>query len=155
MARYDIETFLGAVEAHLKANLSDALTAVTTEKGDGLTLEPVSSDGYFIQTLDERVTNYNPYIYIGATEAPEVTANGPAQSKTYRVSVVLVIANSGGDANLWKRMCRYQSAIESVFANAWDRIAKGPKVTFDSAINPVEPQYHMQQVGIQVRVTIA
>jgi len=155
MAQYDIETFLGAVEEYLKANLSAALTAVTAEKGDSLTLKPVPSDGYFIQTLNERVANYDPYVYIGANESPEVLSNGPAQAKTYRVNVALVIANSGEDSNLWKRMYRYQRAIEDVFAGAWDRIAKGPKVTFDGVIDPLEPQYHLQQVGIRVRVTIA
>lgn len=152
---YGIEQVIGLIKSYVEDRLPGRLEQIDSEMNDGITLIVPSAAAYFIQTLNERATNYNPFIFIGFTDPPEVSTAGPDRVKIYRIKIALVIANSGGDANLWKRLLRYQHAFDEIFAAGWDKILRGfSRVELDGVIDPAPPEYPNQQVGIQIRVTI-
>jgi hypothetical protein len=151
---FDIESLLASVESFTKANLHPKLDAISSEKGDGLVLKPIADKAYFIQTLNEQVANYDPYVYIGITDPPQVSVNGPAIARTYTVNVALVIADSGQDRSLWKRLSRYQRAFEEIFRDGWGRTGGGQRLTAEGYIFPLPPEERKQQVGVILKVTI-
>lgn len=122
-ALYDIETLLGDLETHLKANLGTALTAINTEKNDGITCENIDSDAYYFQYLGKTLANKNLFLLYGI-ESMTSNGIGPGSVKTYTISVVIVHSDSGNDKNLVKRLLRYQRALTSVLETGWSAIRK-------------------------------
>lgn len=133
MARYDIETFCSDLDTFLKANLNAKLLQLDSEKNDGITLLPVGASSYFFQTLNDTVTNYNPFIYYGVDQV-QTEGIGPATRRAYSIDIVLCFTDSGGDAPgvVAKRLFRYSRALEEIFLENWRSIGSAPKIKLQS-----------------------
>lgn len=137
MAALDIEAILERVEAQIKARLTSKLESITTEKGDGVSLPGVETDAYFCQALDERVTNYDPFIFYGV-ENVESQGQGPYTAKAYSIFVLVVYGDKSNDDKLSTRLFRYQRAIEEIFADEW--VIKGQVKSKVQTIPPTQFQ---------------
>ena len=78
-----------------------------------------------MQSLDESVANYDPTIFYGVESSPSVSQYG-ATSKTVNVEVSVIIADSQ-DKNIYKRLFRYQRAIEEVINENYVQLKLGSK----------------------------
>ena len=115
---YKIENFIYDLEANLKANLTSYIDAINTANGDSL-LEAFADESYFIQTLDERVANYNQFIILQAGNPALNSGLGGAVALTYPLAVYLSFDAGNSDVGA-KRLFRYLDALmECVMENFW------------------------------------
>lgn len=150
----DIEQIVGKLADYFKAQLETKLTEIAADKGDGLVVPvPNALSAYFIQTLNESVANFDPYVYIGIIDkiASDSLRLGSAQD--IPIEVAIVIADAGTDANMWKKLFRYQRALKEIFELGWNKNAVGPTGTLDSYILSL-PELGRHQVGIQIHIQL-
>jgi hypothetical protein len=87
------------------------LTALDAEKADGIVMRPVDARAYFLQELNSRVANFNPFILYGITNIearPHITGT----AGIYTINVALIVADYGNDLNIVKKMMRYSRALK-------------------------------------------
>lgn len=137
MARvYDLESLLTDLEALFKANLNNKIASIDNEKPNSLGLKPVVDEAYFLQTLNERAVNVDPFILYGVEDI-QSTGLGPATQSSFQISVVLALADHGEEMNTTYRMFRYQRAIREVLEENWNESTNGVKLTVTSLV-PVQ-----------------
>ena len=116
MPIFDLESLLTIIETYIKANLNDKITKINAEKaslGFSPNLDaPLIKDDAFFLTLDDRVSNFNPYIYYGIGPSSVDAIRGKAAKRPVVFMYVIHNAISGDDA--YKRMLRYIRALEEV-----------------------------------------
>lgn len=157
--RYDIELFLSDVETYLKANLNTKLTAINAEKADSITLKPVDDAAYFCQSLNDSVTNYNPFVYYGV-DSIESNGIGPATSNGYKVEVAIVVSDQGESLDVNKRiMFRYHRALTELFQEGYASVARGVKIKVQSLV-PISVQLmnssaEARAIGVTLDFTLA
>lgn len=122
-ARYDLERLFADLETHLKANLGAELTALNTEKNDGITLVDIEQTAYFLQYLGDRIANFDNFIFYGLDESV-TNAVGPGGIKIYNIHVVVVLSDTGNDPYIVKRLLRYQRALTTLLERDWAAIRK-------------------------------
>lgn len=126
MAVKDVETILDQIETFLKANLGTKIVEINTEKADGITLATVDTDAYFMQTLNNKITNYNPFIFYGVADSNS-EGIGPATSRRYTFNVVIVAIDSGQDDNIGRIMLRYNRIFRELFEKNWAEISRSDR----------------------------
>lgn len=144
--KYDLESMLYDIEAFLKSKLNDQINSVSAEKGDGLSLDNIGDNAYAVQTMDNKVMNYEDFVYIGCTDIRTI-GNGPSTAKDYGIVCMIV---SGGKMNQLqnvKRMFRYGRALERTFELNWDRIGTH-RVKFN--IESIPPQEYQNINGTKM-----
>lgn len=159
MAQYDIESVLGDIKTFLLANLNTQISALNTEKNDGITLKTVNSGAYHLQFLEDRVDLADPTLLYGESDEPIVNSIGPGTAITYFVGVWLVLADSGADPTIVTRLFRYRRALKDVFKAYWDAFAKEHKmkITMSSptpAFKDMETGYSGRLIGVKISLTI-
>lgn len=115
---YDLEDILVDLKAALVANLNTKIAAIGTIKGDSLSAPTIDSDAYFLQSLGEKVANFNPFIFYGVSDI-RADGIGPRAIKNYVLQVVLCIQDFDQDGGMSNRMFRYGRAIEEVLEENW------------------------------------
>lgn len=151
--KYDIETYLLQIQDYLQTNLNTEVAAINTEKDDDIVLKTISNSAYFIQTLNDTVANYNPYILIGIDDI-QASPIGPATVKTLTFSIVVVMQDSIEDLYIGRRVLRYGRVLEDLFNRGFNKIF--PHVTFNVqslvpiAITAVNSNDPYRAVGVQV-----
>lgn len=131
MSKYDIESFLDDLAQHMKDNLSSKLESISNEKDDGIILDPIVDQAFFLQSMDGEITNYDPFIVYGIDDVA-VTGIGPMSAKSYKISVLVVKADNGLDVNITKRMLRYLRALEEIFQESFSEIGNKVKLRINS-----------------------
>lgn len=150
--KFDAEDILVEIQTYLQANLNTKIAEINSEKNDSITLNSVSTDAYFLQTLNDSIANFDPYILIGLDDMPSVGI-GPATLKTLTFTVVLVLADTQ-DLLIGRRMLRYGRALEEIFNEGFQRIL--PFVSFKVnslvpiAITSVNSNDPYRAVGVEV-----
>ena len=122
---YEIEDFLTDLEAYYKANLNTAITAKNTAKGDTL-LSSLNNSAFFIQTLDERVANYDPFFMIQAGNATLDDSVRGSAVETYPVAVMIALANTNLSDKTAARIFRYNSILKDLALKGFWKVAKKP-----------------------------
>jgi hypothetical protein len=157
-AKYDIEKLLTDFQTFLVANLSAKLAAITTEKGDSLTLAVPVSGAYFIQTMKDKEAVYDPYVHIAAVDVENIPAQG-ALAKIYTVNIMIVVADEGQDPNLVKRMFRYLRALEELFTQNFTATRADVKLLVDSIVPVPLTEFgsgnFFKATGVSIRVALA
>ena len=147
---YDIESLLTDIETILKASLSAKLTAITTEKGDSITLTAVNNSAY-VYDLDDKEMNYDPFILMFPM-GPESEGIGPATIETITININLFLNDNANDQNIYKKMFRYQRAIKEVIQTNFQRgygklsIQALPVLSWQSS--PTSQKYKIASVNI-------
>ncbi len=123
MAKYDLERLYFDIQTLLANNLNTKLTAINTEKSDTITLKSVDSNAYFLQQLNGKQINYNPFILYGEEKIDSQPLKG-ASIEQVVVSVILVIEDEGEDTGnmMPQRMLRYRRALKEVFQDNFQLI---------------------------------
>lgn len=121
MANYDIENFCDDLKDFLIANFNTKLSALDTEKNDGITLAPIASTAYFFQILSTEIINYDPFLFYRIERIGGGENLYSAVDRNFEMQVMVILSDSGNDLDVMRRMLRYQRAlielVESNFAN--------------------------------------
>lgn len=153
MRQNDPESFLLAIETFLKSNLNTEIASLNTEKNDAIVLKAISTDAYFLQTLNDKVANYNPYILIGLDDIGS-EGTGPSTAKILTFSIIIILQDSIEDLMIGRRMLRYGRVLEDLLNRSFNKII--PHATFrinslvPIAITSVNSNDPYRAVGAQV-----
>lgn len=155
---YDIENFLDELETFLKDNLNTKIQSVNTEKNDSLTLSTIDSSAYFFQTMNDTVSNFDPFVYYGLQEIESI-GMGPATMKKFIVVVAIILEDSAEDIKIGKRLLRYSKALsELVEAHYADITSHSLKVKIQNltpiSFKLIDTSENFRAVGIELDVNI-
>jgi hypothetical protein len=158
MKKYDIESLLKDIEAVLSVNLNAKLTQIDTEKADGITLKPIDSRAYFLQELNSRVANYNPFILYGITNIePRPQVGGTAA--IFTVNVALVFADHGNDQHIVKKMLRYSRALKECIEEHFYLIKNSINLEVQSLVpgdfQRLNTSENYRVVGVDITATLS
>lgn len=152
--KYDIESLLSGLMAHTKSKLGPMLSAITTEKGDGIALKvPDTSKAYYIQVLTEDSLNQDPYVIFSIQEPVETDSTPQGSAQLLVVYLSLVIADGGTDLNMWKRLYRYERAFKDIFELDWNKNSVGPRLDYSSEFLTLT-EYKRNIVWVKLRVNL-
>lgn len=157
MAKIDIELLLDQVKSVMKDNLNTKLTEVSNDKDDGIELAILKDGAYFLQTLDDGIANYDPYIAYGVTDIQTVSI-GPQSADKIFVSIVLVLADNGV-TDLIKRLFRYQRALKEIFEENWQFHNTSSKINVNSStvvpLESLDSSAQYKAIGIDIELNLA
>ena len=150
---YDPETYLLSIETYLKAHLNTQIGTLNTEKNDSIVLKTISTNAYYLQTLNDTTVNYNPHILIGLDDIAS-QGIGPGTVKTMTFTVVIIAEDRGEDLFIGRRMLRYGRVLEDLLNSGFNKII--PHATFKInslvpiAITSVNSNDPYRAVGVQI-----
>jgi hypothetical protein len=116
--RYDLEMLLEDVKSAMTTHFNTVVGLINTEKNDGIALDTLNADAYFLQQLNGKMANWNPVCLYGV-DTIETKPNGPHGLQRFQLSVIIIVADSGEEIEFGKRMFRYSRALEEVFRRGW------------------------------------
>jgi hypothetical protein len=157
VAKFDIETFVTKLEAQLKTNLTAKISAINTEKNDGLVLEDINANAWIFQSLDDRVKNYTNFIFYYLSDL-DTRVTGPSYSQDVTIEVDMFIADTH-DNNMQKKFLRYQRALIEASAQTWGVVGRGYGEAKINSLNPVDFQLNNSSLihklfGVTISFTI-
>ena len=157
--KFDLEDTLLRIEAVLKENLNTQITAINTEKADGISLKQISSDAYFLQSMNERMANYDPYV-VCAIEDIQSSGLGHASSLEIRILAAICVSDQGEDLNISRRMLRYSRALREAFEAGWSDIGGISQRMILTSQIPIQFQLldsgqYFRAVGVDITVGLA
>lgn len=134
MKQLDPEYYILGIRDFLKANLNTAITAITTEKNDALSLPLVSDDAYFVESLNEKTANYDPFVLVGFDDIGGEGC-GPATTLHLVISAVIICADrmvSKDNDAIGQIMLRYLRAFTDLFNSNFNKIFPHVKLKINS-----------------------
>lgn len=156
--KIDIEQHLLAIQARLQSQLNTDIAALNTEKNDSCVLKTVSNDAYCLQTLNDKVANWNPFILLGVTDIETLDGLGPATLKRVVFEVVIIVADTELDDFIGQRMLRYGRVLEDLFNRDFAKIIPSANFKVNSlvpvAITAINSNDPYRAVGVQVVANI-
>lgn len=153
MAKTDTELLLAQVSGYLQNNLSAKLTEITNEKNDGLVLLVPDPASYFIQVLFEESLNMDPYVFIGIKDPIGSDSIGQGSAQQIPIEIAFVLADSGVDLMMWKRLYRYQRALKEIFELGWNKAGAYPRMDVSTYMLQV-PEFKKNIVGVQLKINL-
>lgn len=159
----DIEIVLDDLEKFWKANLNTELAAIDAEKapidtaaGRSITLKPLDSAAHFQQSLDDRATNFDPFmlLQVGVIESQPI---GPASADEVPIGCFIALVDQNTE-HLIRRILRYQRALKTLATKNFADISGSDKFKVISMV-PISFQLQgtsapHKLIGIDIRVTI-
>lgn len=157
MAKFDFESILESVKQIMLDNFNNKLASITAEKGDGLVLPEVVPNAYFLQSLDESIVNFSPFIAYGIVDI-ETTSLGHTSAEKIIISALIILDDNGRD-NINKVMFRYSRAFKEIFEENWQIVASSTRinVTRTTAV-PFESNdssITYKATGIELEITLS
>jgi hypothetical protein len=154
---YDLELLMDDVKSILTSNLNTKISAINTEKSDSTTLLTVDNDAYFLQDLDHRSVNYNPFVFYSCEDI-EGTGFGPNTPQEFLINIILVLADQSGYTDLATRMFRYSRALKEIFEENFT-IKRNANFISINVLAPIplttlNEAREFRAVGIQIRSSI-
>lgn len=161
----DLEVILDQLKSALQTTLNSKIDAIQAEKATGdasaartVALSHVDNKAYFLQTLDDAIANYDPFILFGLDD-PRAQGIGPATAKNYKITVALCASDSGQDLEIARRMFRYSRALEETMEYYFARISPAIKLSVES-LAPIQftlmnSSNNYRAVGVSISVAIA
>ncbi len=156
--KIDLEYYLLRIKELLQDKLPSKLTAIDTEKNDGLVLPQIENDAYFFQGYHERMTNYSDFIIYGIDQIESVSQNA-INAKNFTFFVEIAFTDRGEiDVNL-KKMLRYGRALEEIFLDNYAKILGHTRfniqllepITFESK----EAGVFLNSIGVKISASLA
>ncbi len=129
--QFDIEDFIVLTRQFLIDNFNTWIAQMNTDKPTPV-LADIDDLAYFIQTLDDSIINFEPFVFIAEIDVA-ADAQPSATGKRFRVDVGVILAQ-GNDANdqYAKRILRYREVLERLFEKGYDRIDRRLKIEVES-----------------------
>lgn len=136
MSKIDFETILDEVKAVMTENLNARITAITAEKGAGVSLRAIDAQAYFLQTLDQRPAMFDPFVFYGISD---IKGDGGHSGTPMKITMfcIIICADNGEDDQTARRMLRYQRALREIFEENFDLPESSVKLSVSSLV-PVE-----------------
>jgi hypothetical protein len=124
-AKIDVETAIYNILSIFQTNLNNKLDSINTEKNDGISCQHVDpSIGYAILTLEEKIMNVDPLIFIFIEDILTVS-RGPASESNVSLVIVVVKEDDGSDTQIQKKMLRYMRACSEVIEDNFSDLLSG------------------------------
>lgn len=115
---YDIEALMFELQDMLKLKLNPMITQIATEKNDGISPRLIGANAWAVQSLDEKVMNYDDYVFL-LCEQMDADGRGPVTAEKYTISVVIVSAQVNSENHV-NKMFRYLKALKQTIEKNWD-----------------------------------
>lgn len=149
---HDFEEILAEVKTVITGNLSAKLLAIATEKGDSIVLPPVDANAYAMQSMDQFVMNYDPFIVYGVSNI-ETIPNGPMNSEKIQMEIIIVLADNGR-SNINQIMFRYLRSLKEIFQENWQLHNTSSKININSStvvpLESLDSSAQYKAVGIEI-----
>ncbi len=131
--KYDVEMLLSDIKELLLADLNEFISDLNAEKNDAIVLKPISQDAYFLQELNSRETNFNPFILLAEEAISSVTIPG-GSVETIKISVTIIVQDLGEDVGdaISNRMFRYRRALKEVVEGSFQIVSSANILTVQS-----------------------
>jgi len=156
MAKHDFEDVLAEIKSIVSSNFNTKLSALETEKGDGITLPTVDSNAYFMQSMNDDAANFDPFIVYGIEDI-QTDSIGYQSSEKIFVSVVILLSDNGRDA-INEIMFRYSRALKEIFEENWQLNKFGIKINVTrSTVVPfvaLDSSASYKAVGIEIEINL-
>lgn len=159
--KYDLESLLADTLTVLSNNLNTKISEITTEKGDSLELKTIPTDAYFLQTLNDRMANFDPFVFYGIGEIkPADGAKAGYSGYNVQVEVLVCVRDSGLVDGIAKQMFRYGRALKEIFeSNALTGFDKGRVKPIVEGLTPIDigilnDSFTHKAVGVILRASI-
>lgn len=114
----DVEQILRDIGSFLVSNLNNQIAVLNAKKSAEGVAEPVlntvSNDAFFFQSLNEKVANYDPFIFYDV-DLPNTTPITGATGTRAEVDVLAVVSDHGNDDDIGYRMLRYHRVLKDLF----------------------------------------
>lgn len=154
----DLEVIMDEIVAAAKSTLNVRLAALSTEKGDSMVLKTIDNAAYFIQGLNDRVANFDPFVFI-YVDSLQSKASGQSLIKIYSIVASIIFTDTGEDAEVSRKAFRYLRALEETYQTYFAGISSGFKVQVESLV-PTQFKYlnssdEARAVGVTLTVGIA
>jgi len=157
MARHDFETLLDEFQSMISSNLNTKITSIVSDKGDSITPPALDSNAYFLQTLDEAVANFDPFLVYGIEDI-QIISDGPLTHEKIFISAVIVLTDNGR-SNMNRIMFRYSRALKEVVEENWQIDNTSSKISVNrSTVVPFESMDSSatyKAIGIEVEFNLA
>jgi hypothetical protein len=157
MARHDFEELLEDVKNIVINNFNNKLTALSTEKNDGIILPELNANAFFLQSLNDSIANFDPFIAYGI-ENIVPSNNGPQNSERIFISVVIVLSDNGRN-NINQIMFRYSRAMKEIFEDNWQIANSSTRIGISrSTVVPFEAldsSATYKAIGIELELNLA
>jgi len=125
--KYDAERLITDLLDLFKTNLNSRITKIQAEKQTLLGANnfdvPQIDDAAWFDALDDRVANFNPYIYYGLNDNTVIEI-ASAESSDLTAFFTVVLANDGNDPLISRKMLRYIRALQEISSRHFGDIAE-------------------------------
>ncbi len=158
--RYDVECLLGDVEEVLTTKLNSKIAQINAEKNDSISMATIPVAGYFLQTMNEKMANYDPFVYYGVGNIEPGDEMMPGRSSDIvDIEALICVIDPGQDDTIAKRMFRYGRALKEVFETNFNAFDGGNiKATIISKmpidIGILNDSFTHKAVGVIIRASI-
>lgn len=148
----DAETVFCKISDKIKSVINEKILSVNNEKGDGL-LSYISDEAWCEGSIDSAIKSYKDFgfVYIDAIEG---VANGPMISQNISVEIDLVFSQEA-DFMDYRRLLRYQRALNEAAQETWDSCMKGYDRAEVSILQPIDAKlfnssYWYKVIGVRL-----
>jgi hypothetical protein len=125
--RNDFESVLDDVKLIMTTHLNTKITAIVADKGDGITPPAINANAYFLQTLDEAIANFDPFVAYGIQDITSVDTQYGQSQQQISISIVIVLSDNGrSDIN--RVLFRYSRALKEIFEENFKNANIGNKI---------------------------
>lgn len=151
----DLEFTLLRIRDFLVTNLNTAIGDLNTAKNDSVVLQTVSNNAYFLQTLNQAIANYNPYVLLGVTDIQGDRSTYSGTVKLLFFQVVIVVADTDDlDLQIGIRMLRYLRILEELFNKGFNKVMPSAKFTVNSLVpitlTALDSNDRYRAVGVEI-----
>lgn len=156
MSRVDVESIFTKSVKAFKENLVSAIDSINLEKGD-FELPQIEDDAWVEGSLDEKVVNFDQSVFSFVDDI-QVVVEGNAVSKNVVIEFDLM-CNQRADFLDYKRVLRYQRALEEAAVNSWDTFLRGYDRGTVRLLTPVDiklfnASFYTKVIGIQLEFNL-
>lgn len=150
--KYDTENFLTDLVTFLKANLNTSITAMNTLKGDTI-LKAIDNNAYFIQTLNDKSANYDPFIFIVVENMVTLGERIGETATQLVISLVIIYQNFDDSFN---RSFRYQRILKELLEEKLNIGGRNMKIEtlVPMAIDVMQSGLTCDATGLRLNVVI-
>lgn len=161
MAVYDIESLSADLVGILKTNFATKLAAITTEKGDSLTLlVPDTTRGYLFQSLEFSAAAAQPvFVFWGLDDPIPEGSSGQATAQKIDFFFILMLQDTAENATFMTRLLRYMRAMKEIFEENYTKINRVARLSVSSLapvpLGDLNGAGSFKATGVRIRANLA
>lgn len=156
MSKVDVEVVFTKAVASIKTKLNDAIAAINVEKGD-FEIPQIDVDAWVEGSLDEKVINYDQSVFAFIDDIqPLIEGNSVSKNVVMEFDIII---SQRSDFLDYKRILRYQRALEEAAVTSWDTYLRGYDRGAVRLLTPVDiklfnSSFYSKVIGIQIEFNL-